>query len=149
MVFSRRTFGDEFCQKVFYLVCTFIWLANKVEISLREYQNALIEDVFGYWDAKGFIQTLKSPTEVMTFNGKNRGFISEAHMTFLVQQVGIFGPLAALFGRDIEQEIIKSTCWYSVKESLFQESIDNSKTAIGEASFMKHDDPHLGSRRRY
>ena len=65
MVFSRRMLGDEFCQKVFYLVCTFIWLANKVEISLKEYQDALIEDVFGYWDTKGFIQTLKISTEVM------------------------------------------------------------------------------------
>ena len=74
--------GDEFCQKVFYLVCTFIWNPNKVEMRLREYQKALIEDVFGYWDARGFTETLQIPTEVTTFNGKNSGFTRNIWLTW-------------------------------------------------------------------
>ena len=139
--------GDMFCQKVFYLVCTSIWLANKVD-NLFEHQDALIEGVFNYYDKKGFMATLKSPTDVTTFNGKYHGRISDAHLQSMVQQVGILGPIAALFGRDIEQEFIKGTCWYSVRESLFQHSIDNSYTAIGERNFMKHDELHLEPRRR-
>ena len=135
--------GHEFCQKVFYLVCTFIWIQNKVEARLREYQKALVEDVFGYYDMRGFTDELKVPTEVSTFNGKNSGFIGKDHLSHIVRQIGILGPVAVFFGRDIEQEFIKGSCWYSIKESLFQESIENSKTAIGEKHFLPHDHPDM------
>ena len=91
--------------------------------------------------------TLKEPTDVTTFNGKYYGKISDNHLQTMSRQVGILGPIAAMFGRDIEQEFIKGTCWYSVKESLFQQSIDSSHTAIGVRNFMKHDELHLEPRR--
>ena len=110
---------------------------------LRDYQRALVEEVFGYSEMRDFTNTLKMPTEVYTFNGMTSGFIGKDHFKYMVSQVGIFGPVSVFFGRDIEQEFIKGTCWYSVKESLFQESIENSKTAIGEQHFLKDDHPDM------
>ena len=145
--FCRRMLGDTFCHKVFFIVCTFIWMANGIENKLWAHQDALIEGVFGYRGKRDFLATLKKPTDVWTFNGKYFGKISDEHLQNLWKQVGIIGPIAAMLGRDIEQEFIKGTCWYSVKESLFQQSIDNSKTAIGIQHFMKHDEYHQESRR--
>ena len=46
--FIRRMAGDALCQKAFYGVCTFIWLANGVQTGteVRRYQDSLIENVF-------------------------------------------------------------------------------------------------------
>ena len=57
-IFVRRMAGDELCQKVFYQMCTSIWCANGIETGsqLKGYQDALIEEVFGYEDKKEFIK---------------------------------------------------------------------------------------------
>ena len=78
MVFIRRMVGDEFCQKLFYKVCTFVWSANGVQKGkeIQSYQDALIEDIFQYRNKRQFIQKEKEPTEVSTLDGKHMGFVN-------------------------------------------------------------------------
>ena len=47
-IFIRRMAGDGFCQKLFYKLCIFVWMANGIKggSGLQAYQDALIEDVF-------------------------------------------------------------------------------------------------------
>ena len=76
--FIRRMAGDAFCQKALYGVCTFIWLANGVQIGteVKRYQDALIENVFRYKNKRAFLDQEKLDIEVTTFDGQLTGFIS-------------------------------------------------------------------------
>ena len=67
-IFVRRMAGDELCQKAFYQMCIFIWCANEIETGpqLKAYQDALIEEVFGYEDKREFTRKEKYATEVST-----------------------------------------------------------------------------------
>ena len=69
-IFIRRMAGDTFCQKLFYKVCTFIWINNGIQLGaqLQAYQDALIEDVFQYKNKKSFVINEKEPTEVSTWD---------------------------------------------------------------------------------
>ena len=60
----------------------------------------------------------------------------------LVSQVGIFGPLASFFGRDIEQELIKPTSGYLIKEQKLQYSVDNARIAVKKEVFIQHLQDH-------
>ena len=98
-IFVRRMVGDELCQKAFYRVCTFVWIANGIQRGqeVQQYQNALIEDVFGYNDRKEFVNRNNLPTEVETFNGEYSGYITEDFLKKLVTRIMIVGPFAAFF----------------------------------------------------
>ena len=54
--FTRRMTGDYLAQKIFYGVCTTTWIMVGVEKgkTVQKYQNALIENVFGYRNVKFF-----------------------------------------------------------------------------------------------
>ena len=113
-------------------MCTFVWTANGIQRGheVQQYQNALIEDVFGYTDRKLFLNQLSMPTEVETFNGEYSGYITEDFLKKLVTRIMIVGPLAAIFGRCIEQEIMKGTCKYFIKESEFEYSLRDAKVCL-------------------
>ena len=51
-IFVRRLAGYELCQKLFYQMCAFIWCASGIGTGpeIRNDQDVLIEEVFGYGD---------------------------------------------------------------------------------------------------
>ena len=56
-IFCRRMAGDGLCQKAFYGVCTFIWLANGIQTGteLQGYQDSIIENVLQYKNKRVFL----------------------------------------------------------------------------------------------
>ena len=93
-ILCRRLLGDEFCQKVFYRMCTFVWLDKGIKAGdeVRAYQDALIEEVFGYRNKQDFVNIEKKTIEVTTFDGKYSGYITDENMKTSVSQVGVSGP---------------------------------------------------------
>ena len=77
-MFIRRMAGDELCQKLFYKVRAFVWLANDITKGddIQKHQDAVITDIFGYEDKKEFLRNERKPTEVSTWDGKDRALIS-------------------------------------------------------------------------
>ena len=97
--------GDALCQKAFYGVCTFIWIANGVQTGteVRRYQDVLIENVFRYKNKRVFLDQEQLDIEAATFDGQLTGFVSYDDLKKLVRQICVLGPLAGMYGRDIEQ----------------------------------------------
>ena len=50
----------------------------------------------------------RQPIDVTTWDGKDRALISHAYLEEMVTEIGILGPLAAVYGRDIEQLLMGS-----------------------------------------
>ena len=45
---------------------------------MQKYQDALITEVFGYTDKRDFLEKERQPTDVTTWDGKDRALISHA-----------------------------------------------------------------------
>ena len=117
--------GDDFCQKVFYKVCTFIWCANDLRTGhiLQAHQDALICHVFGYKDKHDFLNKEKEATEVSTWDGRHRGFFPHKALIDMANWVNILGPLAGIYGRDIEQYLMHHDRTTLIPEHKFNESV--------------------------
>ena len=124
-MFIRRMAGDELCQKLFYKVCAFIWAANDITLgeNIQKYQDAVITEIFGYTDKRDFLRTERQPTEVTTWDGKDRALISHSYLERMATEIGILGPLAAVYGRDLEQLLMGPNPPTIIPEKLFNESI--------------------------
>ena len=139
-IFVRRMVGDEFAQKLFYKVCAFIWTVNGVSKGreMQQYQDAVIEDIFEWQDKMEFVRKEKEPTEVSTWDGQFWGYISHSYLEKLATQISCLGPIAGVYGRDIEQEIMSQHYNY-VSMVKFEHSTVISKYAI-KKSAMNEDD---------
>ena len=110
-------------------MCAFIWCANGIETGpeIRNYQDALIEEVFGYGDKTEFIKGEKRATEVSTWDGRYRGYMSHEHLQTMAKWVCIIGPFAAMYGRDIEQYLMRPERNLFIPEWDFNNSVDGVK----------------------
>ena len=77
-------------------------------------------------------------TEVTTFDGQYSGYLSYKDLTNLVKQICILGPLAGMYGRDIEQEMMHPTTGYYISERKFAHSVDAAKYALRKDVIHQH-----------
>ena len=132
--------GDEFAQKLFYKVCAFIWTVNGVPKGreMQQYQDAVIEEIFEWDDKMDFVRKEKEPTEVSTWDGQFWGYISHSYLEKLATQISCLGPIAGVYGRDIEQEIMAQHYNY-VSMVKFEHSTAISKYAIRKSAMNEED----------
>ena len=93
-------------------------------------QAALIENVFGYTNKREFIDKEKEATEVSTWDGRYRGFIPYKHLRDMVKWINILGPLAGMYGRDIEQYLMRPDGSPLISEYRFNESVNGMSHTI-------------------
>ena len=140
-LFIRRMSGDTLCQKVLYGVCTFIWIANGIEMGpeLKKYQDAVIENVFQYKNKFHFLSQEKLDTEVTTFDGQFTGFLCWGDLKKLLAQVSVLGPIAGMCGRRIEQLIMnpKGKTFY-IPEREFALSVDAARICLKKELLQEH-----------
>ena len=92
----RRMARDKLTQKLFYKVCAFIWTTNDIAMGgdIKRYQDVVIKDVFGYSDKYQFLKYEKQATQVTTWDGKDRAWISSHYLNKMVIEIGILGPFS-------------------------------------------------------
>ena len=96
---------------------------------MQQYQDDLIETTFGWLDKNRFLRKEKEATEVSTWDGRAYGFVGHPYLEKLSSQIGCLGPIAGLFGRDIEQEIMSMKTNY-IPHIRFENSVCSSKLAL-------------------
>ena len=123
--------GDELCAVLFYKMATFIWRSNEIQgPEMREYQDALITHVFGYSHKDDFLPKVKSSLNVMTWDGKRRIMLEAAYIDNMFKEIILFGPLAAMYGKEIEQILIQNHMPELVSEADFDFSVQQGRTSI-------------------
>ena len=75
-----------------------------------------------------------------TFDGQHGGYLSYKDLTDLGKQICILGPLAGMYGRDIEQEIMHPTTGYYISERKFANSVDAARFSLRKQVFNQHPD---------
>ena len=130
-IFVRRMAGDELCSVLFYKMATFIWRSNEIQgTEMREYQDALITHVFSYNDKDEFLPKVKSSIHVMTWDGRNRIMLDAEYIEKMFKEILLFGPLAAMYGREIEQYLIQNYMPDLVPEYDFAFSVQQGRTSV-------------------
>ena len=130
-IFCRRMAGDELCAVLFYKMATFIWRSNEIQgHDMREYQDALITHVFGYTYKDDFLPKLKSSLSVVTWDGKNQVRLDSEYIERMFKEVLLLGPLAAMYGREIEQILIQNYMPEMVSEDEFAFSVQQGRASI-------------------
>ena len=130
-IFCRRMAGDELCAVLFYKVATFIWRSNEIQgDEMREYQDALITHVLGYNYKQDFIQKLRSSLSVVSWDGSNQIRLEATYIERMVKEILLLGPLAAMFGREIQQILIQNYMPEMVSEEEFAFSVQQGRASI-------------------
>ena len=123
--------GDELCAVLFYKVATFIWRSNEIQgDEMREYQDALITHVLGYNYKQDFIQKLRSSLSVVSWDGSNQIRLEATYIERMVKEILLLGPLAAMFGREIQQILIQNYMPEMVSEEEFAFSVQQGRASI-------------------
>ena len=65
--------------------------------------------------------------EATIVDGQLIGFISYVDLKKLVRQICVLGPLAGMYGRDNEQEMMRPKAGYYISEQKFAHSVDAAK----------------------
>merc|ERR1711989_279055 len=108
MGFVRRMLGDVVVQKFFYEFMTRTWIMLDIDkgAELRNYQDALIDNIFGHRSIDYFVKNQKTDTIATTFDGKFTGYLAYDELERLGRQICVLGPIAGVFGRQLEQWLI-------------------------------------------
>ena len=123
--------GDELCAVLFYKMATFIWRSNEIQgDEMREYQDALITHVLGYNYKQEFLQKLKSSLNVVSWDGSSQIRLEPTYIERVVKEILLLGPLAAMFGREIQQILIQNYMPEMVSEEEFAFSVQQGRASI-------------------
>ena len=152
-MFCRRMVGDDVCQILFFYLATFVW--KQYEIygdQLRYYQKVLITKLF-YGDAERFYERIVNPLQVPTWDNQTRIWMYEQDIIAVHKETCLFGPIAALFGREVQQFLLVSPGDKLIKKDYFQYSVDQGRVSIRErkrkeADMMVIDDDRASQRTR-
>ena len=102
-------YGDDLVQKFFYQFMTTTWILADIDKGkeLRNYQDALIDSVFGHRGIETFVKNQKTDTSVTTYDGYYTGFLAYKDLEQLGRQICVQGPIAGVFGRQLEQWLLR------------------------------------------
>jgi len=137
--------GDDFCQILFYHLATFIWKQHDIKgESLNRHQMTLITKVFGILNVGEFMQRKSNPQQVPTWDGKTRVWMDHDQLVRVQKEACIFGPLAALFGRELQQFLMVNPNAKLILQTDFQHSVDCGRVSISQQIVDKQDDAEMG-----
>ena len=138
--FIRRFFGVDFTQKLFIMVWN--WIYAQHDIRGRKYynlQDAFVHYMFGTEPILWF-QTFKKETWVQYWDNSHRGLMNYDAMMALSKVVGIFGPTAAIFGREFEESLIREPDAVLMPAERIEQSIRTSAGALTKEMIIPVDE---------
>ena len=133
----RRMYGDECTQKLFMRCFTWNLTNNDIkEFLLRSRQDCLVTHVFGQYPPDWF-KKYSQDTWIEFWDGSCQGYISQTTLYHLSKKVNILGPIAAVFGRDLEYKICTHEGYYDdcIPAEAIQQSIENHNGTLSKDSF--------------
>ena len=110
---------------------------------MHEYQDALITTVFGYDDKDEFLDKTKQAMTVTTWDGKDRALISTDYIHKMFKEICMLGPLAGVYGREVQQILMQNEAPDKISMEDFAYSVQMGRAAIEvgvlRSSYQTHD----------
>ena len=134
-IFLRRILGDEFVQKLFMRCIQWTYVCNDIkDATLYERQDAIVNHLFKEnpteWFRKYAVETYMS-----TWDGRYWGYVSKSTIQELAKRVNVFGPIAGIFGRDLEYEVVSKSRYKWIPTRVIENSIVNNLGSLNNDHF--------------
>merc|ERR1711989_98043 len=75
---------------------------------------------------------MSNPLLVPTWDGKTRVWMKQEQMVRVHKESCIFGPLAALFGREVQQFLMVNPNAKLILQTEFQHSVDSGRVSLSQ-----------------
>ena len=132
-IFCRRMNGDEICQILFYHLATFIWVKNKLsDEQINEHQLSLLTTVFNVSEIREFKEKLETPVSVTTWDGQTRVWMSVDQVDRMYREMCLLGPMAAMFGREVQQTLMSPQPPTKIPVEDFQYSVNSGRASLSQ-----------------
>ena len=116
----------------------FIWEKNKLSArQVEEHQASLLTSVFKITDIREFKESLKASVSVTTWDGKTRVWMSVDQIARMYKEMCLLGPLAAMFGREVQQTLMAPQLPTKIPVDDFQYSVDSGRASLSRER-IKH-----------
>ena len=134
-VLLRRIYGSELVQKLFMHCLTFVYGCNEVKGQyFHEIQNTIVAQLFRQ-NPWRYFNDVKKDTWVHYWDDSCQGAISSVTAHSLVKQINIFGPTAAIFGRDFELFLTEEFRIATCSVETIEKSINSRNGTLSKRSF--------------
>ena len=97
---------------------------------MKNHQDKLITSIFKYDDRHEFLEKMKNPLTVETWDGKVRALMSVEYVNEMFREICFFGPLAAMYGREVQQLLMANEAPDKISMENFQYSVDMGRASI-------------------
>ena len=99
---------------------------------MHDHQVSLLTSVFHISDIREFMDKLGQPIQVPTWDGKARVWMTVDQIKRMHQEVCLLGPMAAMFGREVQQILMlsKTIKWIDMEE--FQNSVNSGRASVSQ-----------------
>ena len=132
-IFCRRMSGDEICQILFYHLATFIWVKNKLsDEQIHEHQVSLLTSVFNVSEIREFKEKLDNPVQVTTWDGQTRVWMTVDQVDRMYKEMCLLGPMAAMFGREVQQTLMSPNPPNKIPVEDFQYSVNSGRASLSQ-----------------
>ena len=137
-IFVRRMCGDEFTQKLFMRCITWTLMNNDIKgQALQVRQDAVVGHLFRD-DPKTWFRRYTQDTWMTRWDAQCQGYVSQRTLQEISKKVNILGPIAGVFGRDLEMELTTQQGRSDVIPSrVIEYSIANRNRTL-KMSFLKN-----------
>ena len=79
-----------------------------------------------------FMSRMSNPLLVPTWDGKTRVWVKYDQIVRMHKESCIFGPLAAIFGREVQQFLMVNPNAKIILMTEFQHSVDSGRVSVGQ-----------------
>ena len=97
---------------------------------MHEHQDALISKAFGYEDKEEFLAKQDQAMTVTTWDGKDRALISADYIDKMFKEICLLGPLAAVYGREVQHILMQNEMPDKTSMADFAYSVQMGRAAI-------------------
>ena len=101
---------------------------------MRAHQDKLITTIFNYDNRREFLDKVNHPLTVETWDGEICAFMSVDYVGEMFREVCFFGPLAAMYGREVQQLLMANETPDKISMEDFQYSVDMGRRSIKQTA---------------
>ena len=99
---------------------------------MHDHQVSLLMSVFHVSELREFKEKLDQPVQVTTWDGKARVWMTVDQVNRMYKEMCLLGPMAAMFGREVQQLLMSPNPPNLISVEDFQYSVNSGRASLSQ-----------------